>query len=73
MTEETTMFDLFPDVERVMLDPEAPHAAHQRDLASRPARRLPLDGARRALGRRLIAIGSALAVDERAPERSLAR
>ncbi len=67
------MFDLFPDVERFMLDPDAPHAAHHRDLAPRAARRLPLDGARRALGRRLIAIGSALAVDERAPGRSLAR
>jgi hypothetical protein len=73
MTEETTMFDLFPDVERLTLDPEAPYAAHRRDLATRSPRRLPLDGARRALGRRLIAIGSALAVDERAPGRSLAR
>jgi hypothetical protein len=73
MTEETTMFDLFPDVERLMLDPDAPHAAHHRDLATQSMRRLSLDGPRRALGRRLIAIGSALAVDERAPGRSLAR
>lgn len=67
------MFDLFPDVERVMLDPDTPHAVHGRDLAARSRRHLPIDGARRALGRRLIAIGSALAVDERAPGRSLAR
>jgi hypothetical protein len=73
MTEETTMFDLFPDVERLMLDTDAPHAAHHRAIATQTPRRLPLEGARRALGRRLIAIGSALAVDERAPERSLAR
>lgn len=67
------MFDLFPDVERVMLDPDTPHAAHERALATGSRRRLPFDGARRALGRRLIAIGSALAVDDRAPGRSLAR
>ncbi len=67
------MFDLFPDVERLMLDPDRPHVAHHRALATRTSRRLPLDGARRALGRRLIAIGSALLVDERAPGRSLAR
>ncbi len=73
MTEETTMFDLFPDVERVLLDPDTPHAAHGRAIATRTPRRFPLDGARRALGRRLIAVGSALAVDERVPGRSLAR
>jgi hypothetical protein len=73
MTEEITMFDLYPDVERLLLDPDAPHASHRRALAAPSPRRSLFDGARQALGRRLIAIGSALAVDERAPGRSLAR
>jgi hypothetical protein len=73
MTEETAMYDLFPDVEHLMLDTEAPHAAHHRALASHSTGRNPLADVRRALGRRLIALGSALAVEERATGRSLAR
>jgi hypothetical protein len=73
MKEETHMFDLFPDVGHLMFDAVAPDVAHRRELTPRSHRGLPLDRARTALGRRLIAIGAALAVEERAAGRSPAR
>jgi hypothetical protein len=73
MSEETTMFDLFPDVEHRVLDHETPHARHLRALAARPRGRNPFERARHALGQRLIAVGSALVLEERATGRTLAR
>lgn len=76
------MFDLFPDVGHLMLDRDLADP-FDRDLAHRGARHQAAvpsgaDGgtivrARRALGTRLIALGSALAIDEAPARHSLAR
>ena len=76
-----TLFDLNPDVSHLMLDRELP----DHDRLDRRARRGPDDRAaaiaardvvaraRHALGTRLIAVGSALTVDERPLPRSAVR
>lgn len=67
------MFDLFPDIEHRALDHEMPHAEHRRALVARSRGHRPFEAARHALGRRLIAVGSALVLEERATGRTLAR
>jgi hypothetical protein len=73
---EMTMFDLYPEVEHLMLDLPATRAGR---MATEPP---PPDGShaprplarvRYAIGRQLILIGSALAVDERRAGRSAGR
>jgi hypothetical protein len=80
MSKETMMFDLFPEVGERMLDVE-PMDAAARNVVD--ARRSPttadqagpgrLGTVRHSLGVRLIALGSALTIDESVRSRTAAR
>ena len=70
------MFDLFPEVEHLMLDLPATQPRPMAAKSLSPDRTgvpRPLARVRYAIGRQLILIGSALAVDDRTVGRSVGR
>ena len=76
------MFDLNPPVDHLMVDLDLPDPFDRdaprrrpiyRDLPPLTPGRTALERARHGLGTRLISLGSALTLDERAAPRTLAR